>query len=443
MKRFKTLFLTALCFCAFINKANAQVQNLDISITNADNVTASSPPADVRFVGKQIPIEIIDYQDGDFSSTIQFALSPYNDNGPIIANPVTVRIGINVYSPVNIKYSMYTYKSTYSQSGKRGYEQGCAECTAGPYDPPLSTMDDVNTKLDKIYEFPVQYETATGIREFNWDGRTDPQFTGQVYPINDCVYVVATNADTGELLGLGYTSFATYCTDSYPGAVWTAGEKTVSGKIYVGYDDERPIRITAALMRGACGWGALSYDVVNQGAEAMLADIHRRMPGDSGDVLAYKELTNPTVDSNNPYVKIFEWNDVKAYGTDKPFIQGASCALSFIIETDNMTFTGVKDGYIDYGNNTVVPVPTNPDPQDGITNTRVQNFTLYPNPVKDELQITNYGLEIENYSIVNMVGQALMQGKLQGETTIINVSSLPNGVYFIKAGNNTGKFVKN
>ena len=72
-------------------------------------------------------------------------------------------------------------------------------------------------------------------------------------------------------------------------------------------------------------------------------------------------------------------------------------------------------------------------------------FVLYPNPAKNELIIKNEELRMENYSIFNIAGQVVVAGfkpDHNGETTI-DVSHLPNGMYFIKAGNKVGKFVKN
>jgi len=83
----------------------------------------------------------------------------------------------------------------------------------------------------------------------------------------------------------------------------------------------------------------------------------------------------------------------------------------------------------------------------GIANVEIQNLQFYPNPVKDELTITNYELGIENVVITDLSGRIVVVAGLKpattGETTTINVSSLPSGVYFIKVGNMTGKFVKN
>jgi len=285
-----------------------------------------------------------------------FSIASYYD-GTTLINPFKVNIGITVNSvPVNVKYSMYTYKPTFSQSGKRNYIQGLSECEPGPTDLPITTMADVNAALNKVYEFPVVNETATGIRSFDWDGYTDPQFTGQKYQVRDCVYLTAQNADTGDLLGLAYTDATGYILKTV-GPTYTPGEKTISAEIVLGYDDNQPFKkITAAIMTENCGWGAMPYSVVNQGSKAMLDNINSRLPG---DVLAYTELTNPTIDAYNSYVKYFEWKDIT--GVDgKPFVPnpGQQYMMAFVEETDIPTITGINAGYINYGVYSDVPSPT-------------------------------------------------------------------------------------
>ena len=71
-----------------------------------------------------------------------------------------------------------------------------------------------------------------------------------------------------------------------------------------------------------------------------------------------------------------------------------------------------------------------------------QKLFVYPNPAKEELQVTSYELRGENYNIFSVTGQMLMQGKLQGETTTINVSTLANGVYLLRVSGKVEKFVK-
>ena len=79
----------------------------------------------------------------------------------------------------------------------------------------------------------------------------------------------------------------------------------------------------------------------------------------------------------------------------------------------------------------------------GLNDIQISNgLSLSPNPAKETLIIKNEELRMGDYSIFNVSGQVLMQGALSTETTTINVKSLPSGMYFIKVGNRTGKFIK-
>ena len=79
-----------------------------------------------------------------------------------------------------------------------------------------------------------------------------------------------------------------------------------------------------------------------------------------------------------------------------------------------------------------------------IAENETSTFSVYPNPTTGQLTITNYELEITtvNYTVYNVMGQMVMQGKLSDETTTIDVESLPAGMYFLRIGEKTTKFVK-
>ena len=72
------------------------------------------------------------------------------------------------------------------------------------------------------------------------------------------------------------------------------------------------------------------------------------------------------------------------------------------------------------------------------------SLRVYPNPTNGELLIEYEQQTIDNaeYSIYNLVGQMVMQGKLSDETTTINVELLASGMYFLKIAEKTVKFVK-
>jgi len=71
------------------------------------------------------------------------------------------------------------------------------------------------------------------------------------------------------------------------------------------------------------------------------------------------------------------------------------------------------------------------------------DLIIYPNPVSDQLSINNK-LTIYKISITDVSGRLVMT--IKENISVINVTNLPSGVYFIKIdtdiGSVTSKFVK-
>ena len=71
-------------------------------------------------------------------------------------------------------------------------------------------------------------------------------------------------------------------------------------------------------------------------------------------------------------------------------------------------------------------------------------ISIYPNPVKEELKIKSEKLKIKNVEIVNLSGKVLNSQSFTGKS--VNVSALPQGVYFVKLETDNGiviqKFIK-
>lgn len=74
--------------------------------------------------------------------------------------------------------------------------------------------------------------------------------------------------------------------------------------------------------------------------------------------------------------------------------------------------------------------------------TYIENsWKLYPNPVKDVLNISSpESLNNAATEIFDITGRQILHGKLNNNT--INVSSLPTGIYIVKIGNRSGRFIK-
>ena len=71
-------------------------------------------------------------------------------------------------------------------------------------------------------------------------------------------------------------------------------------------------------------------------------------------------------------------------------------------------------------------------------------FTVYPNPTNGVLFVETRratSLPDQTYRITNLMGQTLLTGQFTAETLQINVSSLPQGMYFITFAGETQKFV--
>ena len=81
-----------------------------------------------------------------------------------------------------------------------------------------------------------------------------------------------------------------------------------------------------------------------------------------------------------------------------------------------------------------------PDPPPlGVNSVRQEKVVVYPNPVKEKLYVKGI-LRQENYSITEITGKVLINGKLDRD--VIDVSMLSSGLYFLRIGHQTIRFLK-
>ena len=70
-------------------------------------------------------------------------------------------------------------------------------------------------------------------------------------------------------------------------------------------------------------------------------------------------------------------------------------------------------------------------------------FSIYPNPANAKIVLkTNVLQALEEVLITDMTGKIVKQFQTQKSTTEIDVSTLENGIYFVKAGGVSQKLVK-
>lgn len=70
-----------------------------------------------------------------------------------------------------------------------------------------------------------------------------------------------------------------------------------------------------------------------------------------------------------------------------------------------------------------------------------KGFGIHPNPAVTTINL-HAGLPTGKYTITDMLGREQLSGAVTGTQQVIDISKLPAGNYILKAGGNTGKFVK-
>ncbi|HLP53158.1 MAG TPA: Omp28-related outer membrane protein [Chitinophagales bacterium] len=80
----------------------------------------------------------------------------------------------------------------------------------------------------------------------------------------------------------------------------------------------------------------------------------------------------------------------------------------------------------------------------GISESEIKNgFTVFPNPVGNQLQISGYKAGDEGMiEVFDMLGSKIFSGKLQAANYTINTVNWNSGVYFVRIGNTTKRIVK-
>ena len=74
---------------------------------------------------------------------------------------------------------------------------------------------------------------------------------------------------------------------------------------------------------------------------------------------------------------------------------------------------------------------------------RLDKFSVYPNPVADQVQIkTNLGQVGNSFFVYDFTGKLMFTGALMADNTTVDMSKFSNGMYLIKIGNDVGDAFK-
>lgn len=94
----------------------------------------------------------------------------------------------------------------------------------------------------------------------------------------------------------------------------------------------------------------------------------------------------------------------------------------------------------------IPPANYNCDSINTTTQEIIENAAIYPNPATTQITISSSNI-FQQFDITALTGQTMLKGKLSENTTDVDVSTLPEGIYFIKLTNTLmqtralGKFV--
>ncbi len=82
------------------------------------------------------------------------------------------------------------------------------------------------------------------------------------------------------------------------------------------------------------------------------------------------------------------------------------------------------------------------DGSTGVETLETEIFSIYPNPANDKIQVKLKHSKSQEIQIIDIKGELMFKGILTEMISTIDVSKLSNGVYFIKVGSLTTKFIK-
>jgi hypothetical protein len=82
-------------------------------------------------------------------------------------------------------------------------------------------------------------------------------------------------------------------------------------------------------------------------------------------------------------------------------------------------------------------------PDAGIVGHEASSFKVMPNPTDGIITISFEKPLTGQYQIKDNLGRVLMSGDIQGGEVTLSVELLPSGIYFVQAGNDRARFIKN
>ncbi len=97
--------------------------------------------------------------------------------------------------------------------------------------------------------------------------------------------------------------------------------------------------------------------------------------------------------------------------------------------------------WLDPTNSGVTTMESYPSSTASVADLLSELVTIYPNPTNTNLTINlNTNLDSFNYKLINTLGQTVLQGDLLQNENTLNVSTLTEGIYFLRIDNRNSKY---
>ena len=139
----------------------------------------------------------------------------------------------------------------------------------------------------------------------------------------------------------------------------------------------------------------------------------------------------------------------KQHKTDDGGITWAAPTTSVFEGLLSVHFTDTKTGYIVGTNGTILKTTKEGGNPTGLTelSLKTNSLTIYPNPALNLVTIeTSEPPTNGQLTILNLTGQNLITRQISEPKTVIDISNLPSGVYFVRLTNEktvaVGKIIK-
>ena len=149
--------------------------------------------------------------------------------------------------------------------------------------------------------------------------------------------------------------------------------------------------------------------------------------------------TGPNMDAGAILVFQFENNDWNVIRFEFGRVLGGRLGDSISISADGRTVAAGVPTTPPGGSVTIYNIEEDIVLSLEDNNLNVQAFKIFPNPTKENLQVSSPEVEIEKISIFNAQGALIMEEKTEESSANIDVSDLSTGNYFVKVITKNGK----